>query len=160
MTHARPGPTRTAGRGHEAVGHTADARIRAWAPSLAALYEEAAGAVADLTVATRPGTGATAWLDVDVTADDLERLAFAWLNELIGLAEVERGGIVAASVVGLRGSRRTAAVGPWHLIGRVGIHPFDEFDVRALRQAKAATLHGLRVESGPDGWVLVAVLDM
>lgn len=165
MTPARQGPTRTADRGHEALGHTADARIRAWAPRLAALYEEAAAALGALTVAARPGISATAWLDVEVTADDLERLAYAWLNELIGLAEIEHGGIVAASVDHLRGAGAdatddVASRGPWHLVGRMGIHPFDELDVRALRQAKAATLHGLRVESGPGGWVLEAVLDM
>lgn len=129
------------------------------------LYEEAAAALAGLTVAARPGISATEWLDVDVTADDLELLAYAWLNELIGLAEVERGGIVAGSVVELRSGEGDAAgdaaiSASWHLAGRIGIHPFDELDVRALRQVKAATLHGLRVQSGPEGWLLEAVLDM
>jgi SHS2 domain-containing protein len=168
VTRARPGPTRTAERGHEAVGHTADARIRAWAPSLALLYEEAAAALAGLTAAVRPGTSATAWLDVEVTSDDLERLAYAWLNELIGLADVECAGIVASSVVGLWSGRggagdaaeEAAISASWHLVGRIGIHPFDELDVRALRQVKAATMHGLRVQSGPEGWLLEAVLDM
>jgi len=160
VTHARPGRTRTADRGHEAVGHTADARIRAWAPSLAALLEEAAAALAGLTVDAVPGTPVTAWLDVDVSAADLERLAYAWLNELIGLAEVERGGIVAATVVGLHGGGDSSAVAPWRLIGRVGLHPFDASAVHALREVKAATLHGLRVGSRPGGWSLVAVLDL
>jgi SHS2 domain-containing protein len=158
-----PGRPRLAGaddRGHEVVGHTADARIRAWAPGLAALFEEAAAALADLTVAAVPGTAVTAWLDVDVSADDLERLAYGWLNELIGLAEVERGGILAAEVETLQGGGHGVAVAPWHLGGRAGLHPFDESEVHALRQVKAATLHGLRVWSRPQGWSLVAVLDV
>lgn len=160
MTRVRPGPTRTAARGHEVIGHTADARIRAWAPNLATLYEEAAAALAGLMSAAAPGIAATAWLEVDVAADDLERLAYAWLNELIGLAEVERGGIVATDVVELHGGAGTTTAPPWRLHGRVGLHPFDGSRVHALRQIKAATLHGLRVESGAEGWSLDAVLDM
>jgi SHS2 domain-containing protein len=166
-----PGRPRLAGaddRGHEVIGHTADARIRAWGPTLAALFEEAAAALADLTVAAVPGAAVTAWLDVDVSADDLERLAWAWLNELIGLCEVERAGILATEVVTLHGGggggggsgSDGVAVAPWHLGGRAGLHPFDESEVHALRQVKAATLHGLRVWSRPQGWSLVAVLDV
>jgi SHS2 domain-containing protein len=161
-------------RGHRSEGHTADAAVCAWASSLPALFEEAAMALVDLADVVPPGTQATEWHDVEVRADDLDGLAFAWLNELIGLIEVAHHAIVATAV-GVIGDatvieesapvssplvvRATPGPAAWCLVGRVGLHAYDDV-VQALRHVKAATFHGLRVTQAPAGWSLHAVVDL
>lgn len=147
-------------RRHEVVDHTADARIRARASTLAGLFEEAAAALSTLTVEITPDAADPEWVEVEVEGHDLEHLAFAWLNELIALAEVRRQAIASAHVVELREIDRGATHPAWRLCGRVGFRVFDPERVRTLRQAKAATLHGLDVRQGPDDWHLVAVVDV
>ena len=108
-------------RRHEVVDHTADARILAQASTLPELFEEAAAALSTLTAEIAPAAADAEWVEVEVEGHDLEHLAFAWLNELIALAEVRRGAIASARVLKLREGDDGATPMAWHLNGRVGL---------------------------------------
>lgn len=168
-------------RGHRILPHTADAGIAAEGPTLEALFEEAAAAIAELSAdveesgpgpagETGPGPGeaasagqtrSTEWppaehlrRSVEISAPDLVGLAFAWLNECIGLVDVA-GAIVGARVfavdVGPNGARLRASV---------DLAPFDGRRVRRRADIKSATYHGLAVEPIDGGWTLTAYLDL
>jgi len=160
-----PAAVRSA-RHHELIGHTADSGISASGPDLPALFEEAAAALAESSAIVAPGVTASTVEDVSVDGDDLEHLAFAWLNELIGLSEIRGGAIVAVEVervtgpdaAGVPGASRRP--GQWKLGGRVWFCSLGTAGVQPVGHVKAATYHGLRVERLAGAWTLRAYLDV
>lgn len=152
--HAKVGPHDRARRWHKAVDHTADVGLRAAAPDGAALFEEAAAALAELS-SDVGGADVLHSEAIEIVADDLEQLLFQWLNELIGLAEVRGEALIRTQVSSVASGR----VG-WAARGRAWFAPFDATRVRPRLQVKAVTLHRLRVSQGPEGWVLEAYLDI
>lgn len=147
--------TADAGR-YRILPHTADACFEATAPDLEPLFEAAARAVADLSGDAPSGTRGTAIDPVELAAADLPGLAFAWLNELIGLIETRRGAIVDVDVEAVDPSAATGC----ELRGRVVTAAYDGAGVRPRRHVKSATFHGLRVERVGRRWRMVAYLDM
>ena len=153
---------RTARR-HELVGHTADVGLRAGAPDLDGVFEEAALALAeaaadvDAPASGRDGGDESAER-VELEADDLAGLAYAWLNELIGLAQ-SRGQALAGTTV-----EAVEETDPgWRLSARARFTPYAEggaTGARARLDIKSATFHRLEVRSTRDGWHLVAYLDV
>jgi SHS2 domain-containing protein len=145
------------GRGHDVLPHTADTGLRAWAPDLPGLFEEAAGALAEIAAEVaephdRRDARDTA---VAVEARDLVGLAFAWLSELVGLADATHSALVETRIARIE-------QGPegWRLEGCarfVGPHPGA---VRPRHDVKSATYHGLAVERMGGGWSLTAYLDI
>ncbi|HXG40657.1 MAG TPA: archease [Candidatus Limnocylindrales bacterium] len=144
----------TAVRGHELLPHTADARLRAWAPDLAGVFEEAALALAELSADVGAPAGTGERIPIEVEAVDLPGLAFAWLNELIGLADVH-GAIAGVRVEAVE---RTSGDG-WRLRGEARFVPFDGA-ARPRIDVKSATYHGLTVEEAETGWRLMAIVDL
>lgn len=153
----RVGPGRPE-RGHVLADHTADARIHAWASTLAELFEEAALALCRLSAEVEPGAQ-TSWATVELQAGDPDGLAFAWLNELIGLAELERRA-VASTHVAVTERPVGKGAGGWRLRARVGLADYAPGGTRALRHVKAATMHGLHVRQQAHGWSIEAVVDI
>ncbi|HWP62165.1 MAG TPA: archease [Candidatus Binatia bacterium] len=170
-------------RGHRILPHTADAGIAAEGPTLEAVFEEAAVAVAELSAdvdrsvlapaeeqaeaagrAIEAGGGAMAGgastrapllrRSVELTAPDLVGLAFAWLNECIGLVDV------AGAIVGCRVFAVAEDADGARLRASVDLVPFDGVRVRRRADVKSATYHGLAVERRPGGWSLTAYLDL
>jgi len=140
--------------------------MEAWAPDLEQLFEEAASALAEVS-ADYPDAAPPARADrparVTVAADDLEGLAFAWLNELIGLADSRHAALVRTSVARVQesGPGADAAWGStWRLAGRAWLSPFGPGAARARRGVKSATFHRLAVARTPAGWRLRAYLDV
>ncbi len=142
------------GRSHGYLPHTADAGLVARATTLAGLFEEAALALAELAADTAGVEGAPV-LAGPLTAGDLEGLAFAWLNELIGLAESVGQALVGAAV-----ARLEPAGDGWVVEGRAILAPWGQPGVRARRHVKAVTFHRLAVEEGPEGFTLAAYADL
>lgn len=141
-------------RHHEAIPHTADVGIRATGPDLPAVFEEAAAAVAEIAAdagSGAPGDAMPAGEDVELDAADLPGLAFAWLNELIGLADIH-GPLVRAEVVRVEADRER----DWRLRGRA---TFGGAAIARL-DIKSATYHGLVVERVDGGWRMTAYLDV
>ncbi len=151
------GPARP-DRGYEIGDHTADARIRAWATTLPELCEEVALGLARLSAKVEAGSPA-AWSEVELHARDLDGLAFAWLNELIGMAELERRAIASTDVAGTERLVGGGSAG-WRLRARVGLVDYVPGRTQALRHVKAATMHGLHVREQADGWTIEAVVDI
>ena len=132
------------------LAHTADVAFRASAPDLAGVFEEAGRALAEIA-ADPSNEGTVVELAIELTGRDLPALAFAWLNELIGLADV-RGPLVRADVTAVERSR----TGGWRLCGRASFGG----GARLRLDIKSATYHGLVVERANAGWRLTAYLDV
>lgn len=152
----------TVPRGHRILPHTADAGIAADGPTLEALFEEAAAAIAELSAdveAPEPSEAGEApgrhvRRSVELSAPDLVGLAFAWLNECIGLVDV------VGAIVGCRVFAVDVRSGEARLRASVDLVPFDGIRVRRRADVKSATYHGLAVEPVPGGWRLTAYLDL
>jgi SHS2 domain-containing protein len=154
-------------RGHEVLPHTADTGLRAWAPDLPGLFEEAAAALAEIAadvahVVVEPGQPGEAVVpgkpgDVRVVleARDLAGLAFEWLNELIGLSDVRHAALAGTSV-----GRVDATLGRHELQAVARYIDRDTPGVRPRHDVKSATFHGLAVERQAGGWSLTAYLDI
>jgi SHS2 domain-containing protein len=147
-------------RGHVLLPHTADVGLGAEAADLPDLFEEAAAALAELLAEIAPGVEASTWEAITLEARDLPGLAYTWLNELIALGDIHHGAVVTATVERLDGPADDDTDGAWRLLGRAGIRAYGEPGVRALRQAKSATYHGLLVERRGGGWAMRAYLDI
>jgi len=144
-------------RGHEAIAHTADVGLRATGPDLAALFEEAAAALADLMAdVSREATASSEEL-VRLEAPDIEALAFGWLNELVSLADARRAAVVASTVERID---RSSPAAPWVLGAQVRLASLGDPGVRPRLGVKSATYHRLAVEAVPDGWAMTAYLDV
>jgi SHS2 domain-containing protein len=135
------------GASHAFEEHTGEARVRLHATSLAALFEEAARALAELTCSegdAPPGPP----LQVAVRAHDREALLAAWIDELVFLSETHKRVWTQARVERLTDTELRAVVS--------GVEP-----TALLTQVKAATLHDLRIwEKGGGGFEATLVLDV
>lgn len=141
-------------RFREAIPHTADVGIRASAPDLPTLFEEAALAVGDLaadTAVTAADAPGGAGEGIELEAPDLAGLAFGWLNEIVGLIDIH-GPLARVEVASVDGERDEA----WRLRGRAWLGGRG----RIRLDIKSATYHGLAVERIPGGWRLTAYLDV
>ena len=158
---ARPSPRR-----HELVGHTADIGLTAAAADLPSLFEEAASALAeasadvDARLAEARRRGAERGESIELDAGDPVALAYAWLNELIGLAQA-RGEALARTAVTV--VEPVAAGDAWRLVGRAWFVPFAAGEgggARARLDVKSATFHRLAVDRDGPSWRMTAYLDV
>ncbi len=124
--------------------------IRAWGPTLAAVFREAARGLWSLMVVE--GTvECREWVRLSVTAGDRETLLVAWLNELLYLHET-----------------RAFVAGQWRidrleesaLEAEVGGEEVDTARHVVLGHVKAATYHGLVVHPTEAGWEARVIVDM
>lgn len=134
--------------GYQPLDHTADVSLRAWGPTLPALFEQAAeGMMAQmLDVARVPRTGRRR---VQVAAPDRESLLVEWLNELLYLREVEGETFVRARVTHLTDTTLEAEVEGGPVPAGAVFHPI-----------KAATYHGLAIRETETGYEAVIVFDV
>jgi SHS2 domain-containing protein len=72
----------------EELGHTSEIGLRARAPSLTDLFRCLAGAMIGLTGVEAEQEADLVYLEVELTAGDLESLLVDWLNEVLYLYEV------------------------------------------------------------------------
>jgi SHS2 domain-containing protein len=132
---------------HSFEDHTGEVRLRLEAPTLAALFEEAAMGLAELMLEVASDTREEREQSVTVEARDREALLVAWLNELVFLSETRGRVYTEVRVHSVSDTRLEASVR--------GVFP------EALRTAvKAATLHGLKVDESADGFTATVVLDV
>jgi SHS2 domain-containing protein len=145
-------------REHEVLPHTADAGFRARADTLAGLFEEAGRALAELMAEVDAALEPAQWETVELAADDLSDLAYAWLNELIALAEIRRAAIAATAVEHI--DPLAGGSPAWQLRAAVGLVSHGTPGVHSLRQVKSATYHGLLVEGDGRRWRMEAYVDI
>lgn len=175
--------TRTRPREHDLLAHTADMGLRAAAADLPGLFEEAAVALGEIgadlepemdreqETNREPGAGerpqapeghvmADEPIAVRLRAQDLVGLTFAWLNELIGLADTAHAALAGTRVERVERVEPSTADADWELEARVWLQPFGGGRARPRLGVKSATLHRLAVEREAAGWSLVAYLDV
>lgn len=124
----------------EIIEHTADVGVRAGAPTLAGLLEQAAMGLCDIAGIWFPGRGER--VEVALEAGDPGGLLVAWLSEILFLHETRDALVAAVSVAPASATALTASV---------------ELAARGDRvvegtAVKAVTYHGLRVEPDGHGW--------
>jgi SHS2 domain-containing protein len=158
-----------AARGHVVLPHTADAGLRAWAPDLTGLFEEAAAALAEIAAEVpaevladandgKPDDDGGVSTDegrILLEAPDLVGLAFAWLNELVGLVDVRHAALAGTSV-----QRVEVTAGGCEIDGGAWFIDRMAKGVRLRHDVKSATYHGLVVERQDGAWSLTAYLDI
>lgn len=144
-----PGPGRVTGTppSHEFLEHTGEVHLRVRAASWGALLAEAGRALAGLTLRGASPAAPGRWEEVEVRSTDREALLVDWLNELVFRAESRRE--VATEFALLETSDQ-------RVVARVrGVAVAEP---PAL--VKAATLHGVRVQSTDGGLEADVVLDI
>lgn len=134
----------------ELFEHTADLGLRVRAPDSESLFAEAGkalfAAILDNPDDVRPSREAA----MRIAGTDKEYLLFDWLNELLYRFEADR-------LVFARFEVRFIEDG---LDGRAWGEPLDPARHRLAREVKAITYHGLKVVSGPDGWLAEVIVDI
>jgi protein archease len=137
-------------QGYELVDHTADVGLRAWAPAPEGVFEEAAkgmfSLICDPMTIDREET-----FEVAVEAAQPDLLLAAWLNELLYRFEATRLLPVDFEVTAFDGT---------HLRATVYGEPLDPRRHAICGGVKAATLHELSLNSGPEGAEGFVLLDV
>lgn len=138
-----------AGPSHRIEPHHGDLRVALRAPSLAALFEEAGRALAEVVAGAPAGPNDADSNDVEtvaLTAPDREALLVEWLNELIYLTETRRRVYDRARVLQIDDHALTAEVRGRPAVGE-----------RTL--VKAATFHDLQIREDAGGASATVLLD-
>lgn len=139
--------------GYELTEHTADVGVRAWGPSLEAVFEQAALALVSLMYEPDAVEERNRY-SLQVEADDAELLLAAWLNEVLyrvdGLHELFAG-FKVWSVGPAPGEDEPSGAGRRLRSTAVG-EEFDPSRHEVTPTVKAATLHGLSIRETRAGW--------
>ena len=133
--------------------HTADVGLELSAPTLPALFEEAALALS--AVLSRSGrVEPRCHVSVSLTAPSLEQLLVDWLAELLGRFDVELWVTGGVEVTVDRGDGRGS------LQALVAGEPLDLRRHPGALPVKGITFHRLSVLQTADGWCATIVLDV
>lgn len=135
---------------YELLEHTADVGFRATGETLAAAFESATRAFADIVAYDDPPEP-TDEMRVEVEADgeDIEALLFDYLDRLIYTQDVEGVVVVDAEVEADEDALSVDAL--------LHVAPIGD---GAYLDIKAPTYSDMRAESESEGWTLEAVLDI
>lgn len=136
---------------YEYLEHTADVKFRAYGFTLEEMLVNAASALFNAMIDTSTVQVQETWR-VELKAEDVERLAYEWLSELVYLFEVE-------SAVFSRFQVRLGRDKGWRLEAEVGGERIDLQRHAFDTEVKAVTLHEFEVRKN-DIWSIQAVLDV
>jgi SHS2 domain-containing protein len=135
---------------YETFDHTADLGLRVRAPTLDALFVEAAEALFSIVIEV-PGTvKPVTRIDVNLSESDRELLLFDWLKELLYRFDAEH----------LVFSRFEARVRPDGFTGAAWGEKLDRDRHELGHEVKAITYHGLKVEQTAGGWLAEVIVDI
>ena len=134
----------------ELFEHTADLGLRVEAPDEATLFAEAARGLFAMIVEEVPETVGEQRYPFRVDAERRDLLLLDCLNELLFCFETRR--------LLLREFRVTFS--PEGLVATALGQPLDPARHRLLREVKAITFHGLRVERSESGWLAELIVDI
>jgi SHS2 domain-containing protein len=128
------------------VDHTADWALHVWAPTLEALFVEAARGMYALAGA-QAKPGAVVRRRVELAAEDHEALLVAWLQELLYFTESEELAFTDYHVARLDAT---------HLRAEVEGGPGERLE----KAIKAVTYHNLSLRRTADGYETTLVFDV
>jgi SHS2 domain-containing protein len=135
-------------------GVTSDLTLRAWAPTVDELFAAAADAAVNVMVESLDSVRPRIARPVALEADALDLLLVRLLDEIFFLKDAE-GLFVRATEVHVEGE-----AGAYRLRGLLRGEPIDRSRHALAGDVKAATVHGLRVERGANGWEATVTLDV
>ncbi len=138
---------------YEYLEHTGDIGIRAYGATLEELFINAAqgllGAIADLST-----VGTTTHTEIEVSAESLEELMVAWLDELNFRHEVEEVFFQRVEILAIFEA-------PYQLTAIAYGEPVDFAKHIVYTEIKSITYHQLIVESAPDNrWMAQVIFDL
>lgn len=135
---------------YELFEHTADLGLRVRAPDLETLFREAAEGFFALVVEGGPPSSGAREFRFELEAGRHDDLLFDWLNELLHTFD-STGCLLGAFEVRVTERRLEATA-------RGG--PLDPVERGRLREVKAITYHGLKVEPSDGGWLAEVIVDI
>lgn len=136
-------------RGFQQLPHTADLKIRAWAPDLRGLIEQAACGMIDLLVDGQATP--ERYLTVTGRGDDAEQTLVDCLREVLLLRELQ--GLLPVSVEVLQADERSASC----RVGAIALERAREVEGAHI---KAVTYHDLAIRRREGGLVVDVVFDV
>ncbi len=152
----------------EVIEHPADVGFLAYGRTLEELFAHAALAMLSLGCEL-DGVEEREQRELDASGADLEALLYAWLAEILAVADAEQLVFCRARITELvrpkvPGEKAREAgderPGPGRVHGVVHGEWFDRARHRAGTSIKAVTYHQLRVEQTPGGWRARVYLDV
>ena len=135
--------------GFEPLEHTADLKLRAWAPGLRGLIEQAARGMISLLV--EAGLEPSSHLEVSGAGNNAEETLVDCLREILLLPEFEAMMPVAAEV--LEADERRARCS-------VGVVPLQQAADHRGQDIKAVTYHDLSIRRAHDHLEVEVVFDV
>ena len=125
---------------YEILPHTADLRVRVWGPTVEAVFENAARALAD-NLADTSGVEEVLKQEIRLEAGDRTELLVGWLNRILYLWETRRF---------LFKSFRVRSVSERSLVAEAWGELYDPARHTTGTEIKAATYHGLEIRREGD----------
>ena len=137
---------------HQFVDKAGDIGVRLEAPTLDALFEQAAAALTD---AITPVAAVEPRLKEEVACEspELDLLLVDWLSELLHLFETRQFLVASADVA-------ISATTPYRLSAVISGEPLDAGRHPVKAVLKAVTYHGLEVKEDVDHWTAQIVFDV
>ena len=138
---------------YEYLEHTGDIGIRAYGSTVEELFINAAHGLFEAT-ADLSTVGTTTQTEIEVSAESLEELMVAWLDELNFRHEVEE--------IFFRGVEiREIFTAPYRLTAVACGEPMDFAKHVVYTEIKSITYHQLIVEQSPDNrWMAQIIFDL
>ncbi len=139
----------------EYLEHTADIKFRAYGKSLDEMLANAALALIGAMTDTSKVQVKETW-KVELSAPEIEQLAYAWLSEVVFLFETESA---VFSSFGVKVTKDGGGDGEWRLLATIGGERIDLKRHAFDNEVKAVTLHEFAVKKN-DVWCVQTVLDV
>ena len=138
---------------YEYLEHTGDIGIRAYGGTLEELFINAAQGLLE-TIADLGTVGTTIQAEIEVSAESLDELMVAWLDELNFRHEVEE-------IFFRRVEIREISEAPSRLVAIAYGEPVDFTKHAVYTEIKSITYHQLIVEQTPDDrWMAQVIFDL
>jgi SHS2 domain-containing protein len=135
---------------YETFAHTADLGLRVRAGETDELFADAAAGLFSLVVNDVPSDPDATEYRFEIEGSRLDLLLLDWLNELLYVFDSERMVLGSFEVeVGSEGLRATARA-----------QSLDPDRHGLLREVKAITYHGLKVEQDGEQWLAEVIVDI
>jgi SHS2 domain-containing protein len=132
---------------------TADCAVEIESDSLNGLFRDAAYALIE-TMISRSMIGATQSWRIELDEENLERLLYSWLSELVFIKDSEN---VLFSEFDVRVKEDGSSC---HLTAEVRGEPIELGRHDIGIDVKAVTMHMLKVENSADGWNAFVIFDL
>jgi SHS2 domain-containing protein len=141
----------------EIIEHPADVGFLAYGATLEELFQNAALALMSLA-GELDAVEERERREIEAAGRDKESLLYAWLAEILAIADAEHLVFRRVEVMQLEAGREGTA--EWRVRGSVFGEAYDKTRHRARTYIKAVTYHQFQVEKTAEGWRAQVFLDL